>query len=116
MLEQRFLDKNKWLVTANRQELSGLILPELNYTHSNCWTELEEPFLLSPEEKGLFYNAITVDSAAYHVVEKTGLVRGNGTFDIIHKGKPLVIRLCFSETYVCQDGQWKLFARHAAKL
>lgn len=115
-LEKRFSQKNDWLVSGSSQELKGLVLPKLQYTHSNCWTEQMDEFLSKPEEKGLFYKSIVVDSAAYHVTERTGLVRGNGTFNINHKGKDLSIHLCFTETYVCQDGQWMLFARHAAKL
>lgn len=115
-LEKRFNQKNAWLVSGSSQELKGIVLPNLRYTHSNCWTEEMDEFLSKPEEKGLFYKSIEVDSAGYVVVDRTGLVRGNGTFNINHKGKDLSIHLCFTETYVCQDGQWMLFARHAAKL
>ena len=115
-LAKRFTQKNAWLVSGSAQELKSLIHPDLRYTHSNCWTEEVDEFLSKPEEKGLLYKSIEVDSAAYLVVDRTGLVRGNGTFNINHKGKDLSIHLCFTETYVCQDGQWMLFARHAAKL
>lgn len=115
-LEKRFALKNDLLVSGSSQELKGLVLPKLQYTHSNCWTEHMDEFLSKPEVKGLFYKSIVVDSVAYHVTERTGLVRGNGTFNINHKGNDLSIHLCFTETYVCQDGQWMLFARHAAKL
>ncbi|MBL0083672.1 MAG: nuclear transport factor 2 family protein [Saprospiraceae bacterium] len=113
---QKDLPKNAWLVSGSAQELKSLIHPDLRYTHSNCWTEEMDEFLSKPEEKGLLYKSIEVDSAAYLVADRTGLVRGKGTFNINHKGKDLSIHLCFTETYVCQDGQWMLFARHAAKL
>ena len=115
-LEIRFNQKNAWLVSGSAQELQSIVLPNLHYTHSNCWTEEMEEFLSSPDQKGLHYKNIVVDSAGFHVSHHTGLVRGNGTFNVVHKGKDLSIHLCFTETYVCTDGQWMLFARHAAKL
>ncbi len=115
-LSKTFQQKNDWLVSENSQELKNLALPELLYTHSNCWTEENDEFLSPAVQKELFYKSIVLDSAKYIVADRTGIVRGDGTFNINHKGKDVSIHLCFTETYVCRDGAWKLFSRHAAKL
>ncbi|MBK8698642.1 MAG: nuclear transport factor 2 family protein [Saprospiraceae bacterium] len=115
-LQRAFQYKNEALVSGETQVLRELSAPQLNYSHSNCWTENQREFATSPLVKGLIYQKIEVDSIHTTVADKTGLVTGQGTFHVVMKEKPLSIHLCFTETYVCQDGHWKILARHAAKL
>jgi hypothetical protein len=111
-----FEKKTNALVAQDSITLKNIAVKNLSFTHSNGWVEDYKSFTSSGESKSLFYNAINIDSVKTIISDKTGLVRGVGNFDIIYKNNTLKLKLSFTETYVCINNEWKLFARHSSKL
>lgn len=111
-----FQKKNKSLITQDTFALSVLASKQLSFIHSNGWIEDYNSFTSSGASKSLIYNHINIDSIHAIIENKTGLITGVGTFDVIYKNNPIKLKLGFTETYVCIDNEWKLLARHSSKL
>lgn len=115
-LVDTFKKKNTALITQDTAFLSGLASLQLSFTHSNGWIEDYKSFVSSGKSKDLFYNNIAIDSLSSIISNQTGIIRGSGVFDILYKKNALKIHLSFTETYICEDKEWKLLARHSSKL
>lgn len=115
-LVDTFKKKNTALIAQDTVYLSGLASLQLSFTHSNGWIEDYKSFVSSGKSKDLFYNNISIDSLNSIISNKTGIIRGRGIFDIQYKKNALKLNLSFTETYTCEDNEWKLLARHSSKL
>ena len=111
-----FKKKNTALIAQDTAFLSGLASLQLSFTHSNGWIEDYKSFTSSGKSKDLFYNNIAIDSSHIIISNQTGIIRGSGVFDILYKKNALKINLSFTETYTCEDNEWKLLARHSSKI
>lgn len=116
ILVKTFEKKNKALIAQDTFALSLLASTKLAFTHSNGWIEDYKSFTSGGAIKGLFYNDIRIDSLKSIKTGQTGLLLGTGTFDIWYKNNALILKLSFTETYTCDDNEWKILARHSSKL
>ena len=103
----------QWFITGTKRLGASKTAVHIHGAGPNIWMS----FVENQKLKGLFYKVLLLTASYIMWLERTGLGRGSGTFNINTQGKgPPASIFAFTETYVCQDGQWMLFARHAAKL
>lgn len=115
-LMDTFAKKNKALMDDDVTTLASIATKDISFTHSNGWVEDYRSFISGSQNKQLFYNAITLDSTYAFIHGQTGIIRGSGIFDIVYKNNALQVKLAFTETYFCEDHDWKLLSRHSSKL
>ena len=108
--------KFEWMSSKQLDSLSALLDKDVLYIHSNGWIETKEEVLGNLESGKLSYRKVTVDKADAREYDKTVIVQGSGLFEVALEGKPLDIKLNYTEVYVKVDGDWKLVNRHACKI
>ncbi len=108
--------KFEWMSSKQLDSLSLLLDKDVLYIHSNGWIETKEEVLGNIESGKLSYRKVTVDKADAREYDKTVIVQGSGLFEVALEGKPLDIKLNYTEVYVNVDGEWKLVSRHACKI
>lgn len=108
--------KFDWMSNKQLDSLSALLDKEVLYIHSNGWIESKEEVLGNLESGKLSYRKVTVDKADAREYDKTVIVQGSGLFEVALEGKPIDIKLNYTEVYVNVEGSWKLVSRHACKI
>jgi hypothetical protein len=108
--------KFEWMSSKQLDSLSKLLDQDVLYIHSNGWIETKEDVLGNLESGKLSYRKVTVDKADARAYENTVIVQGSGLFEVALEGKPLDIKLNYTEVYVNVGGAWKLVSRHACKI
>lgn len=108
--------KFEWMSSKQLDSLSALLDKDVLYIHSNGWIETKEEILGNLESEKLSYRKVTVDKADARDYDKTVIVQGSALFEVALEGKPLEIKLNYTEVYVNVDGKWKLASRHACKI
>lgn len=108
--------KFEWMSSKQLDSLSTLLDKDVLYIHSNGWIETKAEVLGNLESGKLSYRKVTVDKADAREYENTVIVQGSALFEVALEGKPLDIKLNYTEVYVKIDGKWKLVSRHACRI
>ncbi len=108
--------KFEWMSSKQLDSLSALLDEDVLYIHSNGWIESKEEVLGNLESEKLIYRKVTVEKADARAYDKTVIVQGSGLFEVALEGKPIDIKLNYTEVYINVEGAWKLVSRHACKI
>jgi hypothetical protein len=114
-LKQVFDKKNEWLVAENFDSLKQIIHPQIKYAHSNCWVQVADDMINPNNNDSLVYLEIDISHLDVDVISNVGIVEGTGHFKGIVKRDSFDLNLCFVETYIEEEGSWKLIARQSSK-
>lgn len=96
--------------------LKRVLSPELQYGHSNGWTETKAEVIADLYNGKLTYNRISGKEPAVVIEGNTGLVRDEVIVDILFNGKPMVLKLAVLQVWVYKKGDWILIGRQSVKL
>ena len=104
----------KAMIAADKSALDKLTLPELSYGHSSGRLENKAEFIEALVSGKSGFSAIELSDQTVNVVDKIALVRHvfNGT----RRKEGDKMKLSILTVWLQQHDQWKLLARHAAKL
>jgi hypothetical protein len=108
--------KFQWLIQKQYDSLDALLHKEIKYIHSNGWIETKDEVLQDLKSGKLIYQKVNVAEAGAASSGKTVVVTGKGSFEVLMEGKPIEIRLLYTEVYVKTKKRRKLFSRHACKI
>lgn len=109
--------KFEWFKTHQFDSIKALIDENLQYIHSNAWTEHGEELIKNLQSGKLVYKKVSIEDLNVRLWNRTtAIVTGKGWFEGTNTGIPFGMRLLFTEVYVKQNGRWKLINRHACRI
>lgn len=108
--------KYGWMKSGTLDSLTLILDDDLKYIHSNGWEETKEEMMSNLQSKKLIYHDIIVESCAARVFDNVVIITGQGIFKVSLDNTYLEIKLKYSETYTCLNGEIRLINRHANKL
>lgn len=109
------LQKFDWMIAQDTAALSVLLHNDLQYIHSNGWHENKKDLLMNLVSGKLTYAKVTVEQSQVRIFSQTAIVNGVGIFEVALDGRPLTIKLDYTEVYSFEAG-WKLVSRHACRV
>lgn len=107
--------KFRWMAEKNTDSLSVLLDDDVQYIHSNGWTETKSEVLNNITSGYLTYHSVDIRKATIRQYEKCFIVTGEGLFRVSLKDKPIDIELLYTEIYTVSGHEIKLVHRHACK-
>jgi hypothetical protein len=108
--------KFRWFQEKKLDSIAYLLHPEVNYIHSNGWVEHKSEVIENIQTGKLTYTNVEVLDANFTISENTAIVLGTGMFSVSLNGKPIVIKLLYTEVYTTIDKIPQLIHRHACRL
>jgi hypothetical protein len=108
--------KFRWFAEEKLDSIASLLHPDLNYIHSNGWVETKSEVLDNIQSGKLTYHSVEVLKADVTISGQTAVLLGTGIFSVSLNGKPILIKLLYTEVYTDIDKRPVLIHRHACKL
>jgi hypothetical protein len=108
--------KFSWMEQAQTDSLALLLDERVAYIHSNGWNESKTEVLDNLASGKLAYRQVEVLEETARCYEASAIVTGKGLFSVALEGRPLEIKLYYSEVYVRQGTAWRLASRHACRI
>jgi ketosteroid isomerase-like protein len=109
------VQKFDWMVAQDTAALAKLLHDDVVYIHSNGWHEAKTAILMNLVTGKLTYKKVTVEQSQVRLFGQMAIVNGVGIFEVALDGKPLTIKLDYTEVYSFEAG-WKLVSRHACRV
>jgi hypothetical protein len=119
-LEQAVLNLSKkkfeWLINKQYDSLVSFLDDEIEYVHSNGWTQSKSDIINDSKSGNMVYQSVTIKTAKARAYNNdTVIVTGTGTFAGIH-GQEFTIELHYTEVYIRSGKRWKLASRHSNRM
>jgi hypothetical protein len=119
-LEQAVLNLSKkkfeWLINKQYDSLVSFLDDEIEYVHSNGWTQTKSDIINDSKSGNMVYQSVTIKTAKARAYNNdTVIVTGTGTFAGIH-GQEFTIELHYTEVYIRSGKRWKLASRHSNRM
>jgi hypothetical protein len=108
--------KFAWMEQVQTDSLALLLDERVAYIHSNGWNESKDEVLENLRSGKLAYRQVEVLEEAARCYEASAIVTGKGLFSVALEGRPLEIKLYYTEVYVQQGTAWRLASRHACRI
>lgn len=108
--------KFAWMKSGELDSLSRMMDDNIRYIHSNGWEETKEEVISNLLTKKLIYHDILVESCYARKYNNVVIITGQGTFKVSLEGTYIEIKLKYTETYACLNGEVRMINRHANKL
>ena len=119
-VKQKVLDihhkKFRWMEQMQTDSLAMLLDDDVYYIHSNGWKESKDEVIHNLNSGKLRYISVEVQEADVRVNASTAVVTGKGIFNVSMEGKPLEIKLYYTEVYSVLPEGIRLLSRHACKI
>ncbi|MFZ1705078.1 MAG: nuclear transport factor 2 family protein [Saprospiraceae bacterium] len=116
VLEKIHKDKFRWMILQQYDSLATIMHKDMVYIHSNGWTENKDEMMFNMQSGKLKYDKIVIDETNIRLDGNTGIVTGKGVFNVSLEGKPLEIKLYYTEVYVYKNNRYLFLSRHACKI
>jgi hypothetical protein len=119
-LEQAVLNLSKkkfeWLINKQYDSLVSFLDDEIEYVHSNGWTQTKSDIINDSKSGNMVYQSVTIKTAKARAYNNDAvIVTGTGTFAGIH-GQEFTIELHYTEVYIRSGKRWKLASRHSNRM
>lgn len=108
--------KFRWFAEKKLDSIATILHKDVNYIHSNGWVETKSEVLDNIQSGKLTYHSVEVLKADVTISDQTAVLLGTGIFSVSLSGKPILIKLLYSEVYTDIDKRPILIHRHACKL
>ena len=103
-------------VNANAAALGRLLDEELEYVHSNGVTDSKQAFIESLTSGRRDYAKVDATIESIRFFGDLAIIRGNARVTVIDEGKPLELRLGYTDVWRWKDDRWQMTAWRSASL
>jgi ketosteroid isomerase-like protein len=103
-------------VAKDTAQLNQLLADDLIYVHSSAVVETKREFVANIANGKWDYRTAKLEGTRVRVYGSTAIVTGQGTLDMVSDGKPIVIRLLYTDVYAKRKGKWQMVSWQSTRL
>jgi ketosteroid isomerase-like protein len=103
-------------VAKDTARLNQLLADDLIYVHSSAVVETKREFVANIANRKWDYRTAKLEGTRVRVYGNTAIVTGQGTLDMMSDGKPIVVRLLYTDVYAKRKGKWQMVSWQSTRL
>jgi ketosteroid isomerase-like protein len=104
------------MVKGDQAALDRLLAADLTYTHSSGKLETKQELMALIKEGRYQYRSFTPREMKVRVYGETAVVTGLAEVEVTTDGKPLALKLRYTNVHLRKDGRWQLVAWESTRV
>jgi hypothetical protein len=116
LVDKLHRQKFEYMIAQKTDLLFELLDEDLTYIHSNGWIETKSEVIENINSGKLKYHSVEIQRADVRYIDQVAILTGEAIFTVSLDGQPLKLTLVYTEVYVQEGDNWRLTARHAARV